>query len=165
MAFDLHEAAPEIPIINAIVYHEKCEDIALSAVLNLEMEGMRYSPELSPANFHGLSHREWGDNTQVLPFLMETSNIIQGRLRGRTDVALILEGNSIRYKQALESGALRIDYDPEGQPLEMRVGRHVQGFIEILNAYNEYYEDNAVIIDNLPTYTEILKKGIGYYLN
>ena len=96
---------------------------------------------------------------------METSNIIQGRLRGRTDVALILEGNSIRYKQALESGALRIDYDPEGQPLEMRVGRHVQGFIEILNAYNEYYEDNAVIIDNLPTYTEILKKGIGYYLN
>ena len=61
VAFDLHEAAPEIPIINAIVYHEKAEEIALNAIFELEMEGIRCSPERSPANFHGLSHREWGD--------------------------------------------------------------------------------------------------------
>ncbi|MBU2652548.1 MAG: succinylglutamate desuccinylase/aspartoacylase family protein, partial [Bacteroidetes bacterium] len=84
VAFDLHEAAPEIPIINAIVYHEKCEDIAMTAVLALEIEDLNYAPELSPENFRGLSHREWGDATNAYPFLMETSNPIQGRLRGRT---------------------------------------------------------------------------------
>jgi len=165
VAFDLHEAAPEIPIINAIVYHEKGEDIGLTAVLDLEMQGMRYSPELSPENFHGLSHREWGDNTDVIPFLMEVSNPIQGRLRGRTDEDLITKGVSERYLQALESGALRIEYEPSGEPLERRVGRHVAGFVSLLNAYNEYHPERTIEIDNLPSYQDLLDNGLGHYLN
>ena len=165
VAFDLHEAAPEIPIINAIVYHEKCEDIALGAVLELEMKDLRYSPEASPANFHGLSHREWGDRTDVMPFLMETSNPIQGRLRGKTNTDLIIKGVSEEYKRALESGALRIEYLPTGEPLKRRVGRHVQGFETILDVYSQNYPDNAVALENLPSFDEIMEHGVGYFLH
>jgi hypothetical protein len=165
VSFDLHEAAPEIPIINAIVYHEKGEEIALTAVLDLEMLGLHYSPELSPGNFHGLSHREWGDRTSTIPFLMEVSNPIQGRLRGKTNVDLILKGESIRYKQAQESGALRIEYDPDGEPIKKRVGRHVQGIISILDAYNMGRSKNLIEINNLPGYFDIMQHGVGYYLN
>ncbi|MFH2036772.1 MAG: succinylglutamate desuccinylase [Candidatus Zixiibacteriota bacterium] len=165
VAFDFHEAAPEIPIINAIVYHEKGEEIALTTVFSLEFEELRYAPESSPVNFRGLSHREWGDNFEVIPFLMETSNPIQGRLRGKTDENLILKGISPEYKTALESGALRIEYKPDGEPLAGRVGRHVQGFKSILESYNEFNAGNKVIIENIPSYNDIVENGIGNYLN
>lgn len=165
ISFDLHEAAPEIPIINAIVYHEKGEDIALNAVLELEMMGLQYSPELSPDNFRGLSHREWGDRTRTIPFLMEVSNPIQGRLRGKTNADLITKGVSNSYKLALESGALRIEYDPEGEPLDRRVARHVQGIITLIEAYNVDHKKKIIELINPPHYQDIIDNGIGYYLH
>lgn len=165
IAFDLHEAAPEIPIINAIVYHEKSEDIAMGAVLDLEMEDLSYAPELSPNNFHGLSHREWGDNTNVFPFLMETSNPIQGRLRGKTNKELILTGLSLNYQAARETGALRIVYRDEGEDIEHRVGRHISGFEAIIRSYNDLHPEKTVEISGLPTYEEITYNKLGAYLN
>ncbi len=167
VAFDLHEAAPEIPIINAIVYHEKSEDIAMSAILELEfeLENEKYAPELSPANFHGLSHREWGDNTDVFPFLMETSSPIQGRLRGKTNIDLILDGVSENYQTAKETGALRIDYRTQGEQLEHRVGRHIIAIASIVNSFNDLYPGKSVIYSGVPTYDEIMKNKIGNYLN
>jgi len=164
VAFDLHEAAPEIPIINAIVYHEKAEEIALEAIFELEMEGINCSPERSPENFHGLSHREWGDYTDVYPFLMETSNPIQGRLRGKTNAGLIVGGVSPEYLKALESGALKIAYEPTGEPIERRVARHITAFRKIIGAYNSLH-DRQVILTNLPEYGDILEKGVGEYLS
>ncbi len=165
LAFDLHEAAPEIPIINAIVYHEKCEELALMAVMNLEMKGLNYAPELSPINFHGLSHREWGDYTDAYPFLMETSNPIQGRLRGKTNEDLIRYGKSIQYQQAQETGALRIVYKADtGEPLERRVGRHLQGFKEIISVYNETADTGQMFeFSGLPEYDEIMTNGLKEY--
>ena len=165
ISYDLHEAAPEIPIINAIVYHEKSEDIAMYSILELEMEGLQFTPELSPKNFHGLSHREWGDYTGTYPFLMETSNPIQGRLRGKTNEELILDGVSRNYQIAKETGALRIVYRDEGEQLEHRVGRHLSGFMAIINSYNEIYIDNSVEVSGLPGYQELVENGIGKYLN
>lgn len=164
IAFDLHEAAPEIPIVKAIVYHAKSEELAMNAILDLEMDGLSYTPELSPPNFHGLSHREWGDNTDVLPFLMETSNPIQGRLRGKTNADLILSGYCPNYKIAKETGALKIAYDDEGESLESRVGRHINGFVAILNAYNSEYPEKAIIISGLPSYSDLKENKIGKYL-
>ena len=164
IAFDLHEAAPEIPIINAIVYHEKSEDIGLSAILNLEFKDLKYAPESSPKNFHGLSHREWGDNTETLPFLMETCNPIQGRLRGRTSSELIISGLSPEYKMAQETGKLRIEYDTDGASLDKRVARHLQGFIEILNAYNDLHPEKPIMFNGIPVYEEVVNNGVGNYL-
>lgn len=164
LAFDLHEAAPEIPIINALVYHEKAEEIVLYAVLELEAEGLTYAPELSPANFHGLSHREWGDYTGTNPVLMETSSPAQGRLRGKTNEALILDGISSNYQEAKATGVLRIEYREEGEQLDHRVGRHLAGFRAILNSYNEIHPENAVDVSGVPDYQELTENGIGKYL-
>jgi hypothetical protein len=165
ISYDLHEAAPEIPIINAIVYHEKAEDIAIYSILDLEFEGLQYAPELSPENFHGLSHREWGDYTGTLPFLMETSSPIQGRLRGKTNEELILTGISKNYQIAKETDALRIVYRDEGEQLNHRVGRHLSGFQAIIRAYNEFHPDNPVEFSELPLYNDLVENGIGYYLH
>jgi len=165
LSFDLHEAAPEIPIINAIVYHEKAEDIALYAILELEMSGLQYAPELSPKKFHGLSHREWGDYTGTYPILMETSSPVQGRLRGKTNEALVLDGISSNYLEAMETGALRIDYRPEGESLCHRAGRHVAAFTAILNAYNLLHPEKPAMVSGLPTYAALMEEGLGAYLH
>ncbi len=166
IAFDLHESSPEVPIVNVIVYHEKYEDIAMSAVLGLEMAGLQFSPETSPKNFHGLSHREWGDYTDAIPFLMETSNPSMGRLRGETNVDLVLKGKCDNYKKAKETGALRIAYREEtGEPIEHRVGRHIMGFIELINSYNYYSPEMQIAVENLPDYVLIMENGVGEYLN
>ena len=166
IAFDLHESSPEVPIVNVIVYHEKYEDIAMGAILGLEMDDLQFSPEMSPKNFHGLSHREWGDYTDAIPFLMETSNPSMGRLRGETDVELVLKGYSNNYKKAKESGALRIAYrEDTGEPIEHRVGRDIMGFIELINSYNIYFPEQPIGIENLPDYNRIMEKGVGEFLN
>jgi hypothetical protein len=166
IAFDLHESSPEVPIVNVIVYHEKYEEIALGAVLGLEMAGLQFSPESSPKNFHGLSHREWGDYTDAVPFLMETSNPSMGRLRGKTDVDLVLRGNSENYKKAKETGALRIAYrEATGEPIEHRVGRDIMGFRELINSYNLANPEKSIDIENLPDYETIMNKGIGEFLH
>ncbi len=164
VAVDLHEAAPEIPIINALITHEKGRDIAAAAVLNLEFEDLRFALELSPANFHGLSHREWGDSTNAIPFLMETSNPIQGRLRGRTSEDLLVNGIDPYYARAEEGGAMRITYELTGEPLSRRVGRHLQGLRAIFDAYNEQEGSTRFRIEGLPTYAEMMEGGVGTYL-
>jgi len=166
IAFDMHESSPEVPIVNVIVYHEKYEDIAMGAILGLEMADLQFSPETSPKNFHGLSHREWGDYTDAIPFLMETSNPSMGRLRGKTTVELVLRGYSENYKLAKETGALRIAYREEtGEPVEHRVGRHIMGFIELINSYNMYYPEMSIKVENLPDYNMIMEEGVGKFLN
>jgi hypothetical protein len=164
IAFDLHEAAPEIPIINAIVTHEKGKDIAAGALFNLEMENLQFALEMSPQNFHGLSHREWGDRSKTMPFLMETSNPIQGRLRGKTDEDLVIKGIDEKYKEAAQLGTMRITYELTGEPLARRVGRHLRGFQAILNAWMESVPDKRITFEGIPTYDQLLKRGVGAFL-
>jgi hypothetical protein len=165
IAFDLHEAAPEIPIINAIVTHEKGKDIAASALFTLESENLQYALEMSPVNFHGLSHREWGDRTSVFPFLMETSNPIQGRLRGKTNAALIMQGIDQKYYEAAQIGTMRITYDLDGEPLARRVGRHLRGLQALFGAYVESIPEKRIVVDNVPSYEQVLERGLGEYLH
>ena len=95
---------------------------------------------------------------------MESANVIQGRLRGKTNEQLIIGGVSDEYRRALESGALRIEYLPTGEPLELRVGRHLQGFQEILRAYNDVHSENPIVFGGLPSYADLMQHGIGHYL-
>jgi hypothetical protein len=164
VAIDLHEAAPEVPIINALITHEKGRELAAAAVLELEFEGLKYSLELSPTNFHGLSHREWGDYTNVLPFLMETSNPSQGRLRGTTSANLVVSGKDEEYVRAMQNRRVRITYDPAGEPMSRRVGRHVMGLRALLQAFSERYPDRSIAIEGLPTYDELMERGVGAFL-
>lgn len=164
LSIDLHEASPEYPVINAIVAHERAIDLASIAVLDLQMENLNYNLEISPPNFRGLTHREWGDYSDTMAILMETANASQGRIRGRTDEALVLTGKDKMYVKAAELGRLYVPYDQNGHPIEERVGRHIAAIKMLVDNMSLLYPDKAVQYYGIPSYQELLEKGYGNYL-
>lgn len=74
LAFDLHEADPGSRLAWMIVAHPRALDLAAAAVLDLDAAGLAMKLEVSDDGFRGLSHREWGDATKALAFLVETPN-------------------------------------------------------------------------------------------
>lgn len=164
LAFDLHEASPEYPVVEAIVAHEKSMELAAVATMELLGMGIDMRLEPSPKNLRGLSHREWGDNTGTLPILMETANPSQGRLRGRTDEALVLAGKDKSYIKAARLGRLFVPYDENGKPIDQRVARHVSAISVFIANLGLFDEDSSVQIEGIPAYDEIIENGIGYYL-
>jgi hypothetical protein len=164
LSFDLHESSPEYPVVNAIVASEVSQDIASMALVTLQMEGWEFTLEPSPPNFRGLSHREWTDHTKTLPFLLETTSVIMGRLRGRTNPELALEGKDDGYVLAAKAGVLYASFDVEGIPIEKRVARHLAAIAAIVDAYNSLDPERAVLAGGWPAPADLLANGYGRYL-
>lgn len=164
LAFDLHEASPEYPVVEAIVAHEKSMELAAVTTMDLLGMGIEMRLEPSPKNLRGLSHREWGDHTGTMPILMETANPSQGRLRGRTDETLVLDGRDKAYVKAQGLGRLFVPYDGHGKPLDQRVARHVTAICAFAGNLALFDEENSVIIEKIPGYDEIIANGVGFYL-
>lgn len=165
LALDLHEAAPEYPVINAIVFHENSADLAALALMQLQIEGFEFRLEASPINLRGLSHREWGDHAQVMAILLESANASHGRLKGKTSPALIVEGKDKNYTKAAKLGRLFVPYDEDGIPLKLRVARHLAAVKSILSNLEELYPEKRIEIKNMPSSSELKKVGIGPFLN
>lgn len=165
VSIDLHESSPEYPVNNAIVAHERAFDVAAISTLDLEMEGVQINIEPSPPTLRGLSHREWGDNTDTLALLLESPNPSQGRLRGVTDAELVVGGVDPMYIKASERGRLYVPYTDEGTPLAMRAGRHLASVQAIAAAYSMMAPDRTIAICGLPSYYDMLENGAGAYLN
>ena len=165
LAFDLHEASPEYPVVEAIVAHENSMELAALVTMELLGMGIDMKLEPSPKNLRGLSHREWGDATDTLPILMETANPSQGRLRGRTDETLALEGKDKAYIKSAELGRLFVPYDENGKPIEQRVARHVTAIQVFVDNLEFFFEESAVAIEGIPGYEEIIANGVGHYLS
>ena len=164
ITIDLHEASPEYPVVNAIVAHNRAMKIASIALLNLEMDDIAIGVEPSPTNLHGLSHRELGDATNTLALLFESTNPAQGRLRGVTNEALIVDGKDAMYLAAHKLGRLFVPFGPEGEPLKKRVARHVATVQAVFDAYASEMPDRHLIVGAMPSYADVLGKGIGQYL-
>ena len=164
LSIDLHEASPEYPVINAMVAHEDAMDLAVEAALYLEFEDMQIAVEPSPANLRGLSHREWGDATDTKAILIESANPIQGRLRGPTNEALIVEGKDRYYTRAGEMGLLYVPFGEEGSAMDERVGRHLQTVTTLLEVFTTYHPERAINVANLPSLSEVMENGLGAYL-
>jgi len=155
ITFDLHEASPEYPVIHATVAHQNAMDIASEGCINLLLSGIDMSLEVSPTNFHGLTHRELGDYTDTMAILMETANASQGRLRGATTREQVLGGIDRFYVINEGLGMLYVPYDETGHPIEERCGRHLQGVYEYIAAYNNANPDDAILYSGVPGYTEL----------
>jgi len=164
VAIDLHEASPEYPVINAMVAHERAMDMAAAAVVGLQMDGVDIGLEPSPKTLHGLSHREWGDATETLAVLMESANPSQGRLRGATSAELIVNGKDSMYARAARLGRLFVPFDEKGIHLNVRVARHLTAVDTLLRTFSEMTPDRPIELSRLPTYEDMVTKGIGSYL-
>lgn len=164
LTIDLHEASPEYPVINAIVAHERAMPLASQVVLGLEFLDIKIGLEPSPKNLRGLTHRELGDATDTLAVLMETANPSQGRLRGRTNVDLVLKGRDPYYVKAQALGRLYVPFDENGHPIEERVGRHLAGISEFAFALSSERPDRPLELSGVPEYGSLLEKGLGAFL-
>jgi len=164
VAFDLHEASPEYPVVNTIVAHQRAMDLAALANVGLQSAGMDIGLEASPERLRGLSHREWGDNTRTLAILMETADPAQGRLRGRTDAALVVGGRDRFYEAASGAGRLAVPFDASGWPLDRRVARHLAGVSEFLRALGDVAPDRPIVVNDVPDYGAVTGRGLGAFL-
>ena len=164
MTIDLHEASPEYPVINAIVAHDRSMPLAANVVLGLEMQDITIGLEPSPVNLRGLTHRELGDATNTFAILMETANPAQGRLRGRTDAALVLTGRCPYYVKAYKLGRLFVPFDETGHPLESRIARHLTSIAEFAFVLGMEYPEYKIIIEGVPDFHSLREMGIGAFL-
>lgn len=155
ITFDLHEASPEYPVINATVAHQDAMNIASDGCINLLLGGIEMSLEQSPTNFHGLTHRELGDYTDTMAILMETANASQGRLRGASGESQAIGGLDKFYVIEEDLGMLYVPFEESGHPIEERVGRHLQGIYEYVAAYSNANPGKEIVFSGVPTYTEL----------
>lgn len=162
---DLHESAPEYPVINAIVFHENSSELAAMAALELQAEGIEIRLEASPVNLRGLSHREWGDRAGIKAILLETPNASHGRLKGQPSSSLIVDGKDKFYARASRLGRLFVPYGEEGIPLAQRVARHLAAVEAIVRGLAELEPDKALSIENIPPFAQVQQKGLGTFLH
>ncbi|MCP4727901.1 MAG: succinylglutamate desuccinylase [bacterium] len=164
VSIDLHEASPEYPVINAIVAHDRSMDVASIAILDLQMLNVDFQLEPSPQNFRGFSHREWGDYTDTMPFLIESANPLQGRLRGKTSAELLLNGMDKFYLEAAGLDLLYTEYPEDGIPIDVRAGRHMEAIKTIINTYSMLNPGKEIEFSDIPGYDELKANKIRYYL-
>lgn len=164
LVIDLHEASPEYPVINAIVAHERAMSLAAAVLLEMQMAGIQISLEASPSNLRGLSHRELGDHTPALAVLMETPNPAQGRIRGRTDAALVTGGRDAIYERAARARRLFVPFDAGGWPIEARVARHATGMVLFAGLLGTVKPGRSVVIEGVPDAGALRRDGLGTYL-
>jgi hypothetical protein len=165
LGIDLHESAPEYPVINAIVFHENGADLAATAQMALQAEGFDFRLEASPPNLRGLSHREWGDAAGIMAVLLETANASHGRLKGRPSAALVIEGRDKFYEKAAKLGRLFVPFGPAGIPLSERVARHLAAVSALIDALRETAPEKAVSVENVPSAAAVLARGLGAFLH
>ncbi|MCX6559956.1 MAG: succinylglutamate desuccinylase [Candidatus Aminicenantes bacterium] len=165
LGIDLHESAPEYPVINALVFHETAADLAALAQISLQDQGLDFRLEASPPNLRGLSHREWGDAAGIMAVLLETPNASHGRLKGRPSASLVVDGRDRFYVRAAELGRLFVPFGPEGIPLNDRVARHLAGVAALLAGLADLEPDKAVVAEGIPAAADIRARGVGASLH
>src|SRR5258708_5086248 len=117
-----------------------------------------------PKNPPGLSHREFGDHTSAEAVLTESANPAMGRFRGRTGEELVVEGRDANYVRAARLKRLFVGFDEQGWPLKLRVARNLAAIEELINAYNELHPETPIEIENLPSYKDVIARGLGAFL-
>lgn len=125
-----------------LVSHPSGLEIAASSILDLEEDaGITMKLEESRQGFRGLSHLEVGDATDCVSFLSESPN--PGQDWEATDAKVI---NDPKY------------------PFAHRVGLHVRLFLKLAENY-ELLNDKGLIVKGLPSYGDLMAKGVGAFLN
>lgn len=147
-----------------MVAHQRAMDLAALANVALQERGVAIGLEASPEGLHGLSHREWGDATSAFAVLAETTNPAQGRLRGRTDAALVTSGRDRFYADLAARGRLSVPFPAAGWSLEVRVGRHLETVRELMATLAMLSPERAVELDGVPSSADLTTSGLGRVL-
>ncbi len=166
IAIDLHGAETMFPVTNCIVAPEKSAKIATLVSLTVKaMEGFDNHVEPSPKNFRGLSHREIGDYSDTLPFLLEAPIPFLDQPTGPKTVKLLLDGKDPFLLSLSKQKRLFVPYDENGWPIEKRVGQHMSVMLEIFRQFTKKNPDAGIRLSGAPKYGELVKNGVGHYFH
>ncbi len=166
LAIDIHGAETMFPVTNCIVAPDKSMRIATIASMTVTaMEGFENHVEPSPKGFRGLSHREIGDYSDTLPFLLEAPTPFLDQPTGPKTVDLLLKGKDPFILSLSKQKKLFVPYDKSGWPMEKRVGQHCSVVLEIMHQYSMKNPDRAILVSNAPHYADLVKNGVGHYFH
>ncbi|MCK6560077.1 succinylglutamate desuccinylase/aspartoacylase family protein [candidate division KSB1 bacterium] len=164
LAIDVHGAETMFPVTNCIVAPEKSMRLATMASLTVKaMEGFENHVEPSPQGFRGLSHREIGDFSETLPFLLEAPFPFLDQPTGPKTIALLLTGKDPFLLSLAKQKKLFVPYDETGWPVSQRVGQHCSVALEIIKQFSRKNAERAIVVGNVPRYAEIVENGVGHY--
>ena len=164
IAVDIHGAETMFPVTNCIVVPEKAIRIATMTSLTVKaMEGFENHVEPSPKGFRGLSHREIGDFSDAMPFLLEAPLPFLDQPTGPKTVDLLLNGKDPFLLSLSKQKKLFVPYDESGWPMKKRVGQHCSVVLEILRQFSRRTPDRSIKVENVPRYAEVVEKGVGFY--
>jgi hypothetical protein len=164
IAVDIHGAETMFPVTNCIVAPEKSIRIATMTSLTVKArEKFDNHVEPSPSGFRGLSHREIGDHSDTLPFLLEAPLPFLDQPTGPKTVGLLLDGKDPFLLSLSKKKRLFVPYDETGWPMEKRVGQHCSVILEIIRQFSRKFPDRAIEIRNVPRYADVVKNGVGHY--
>jgi len=166
IAIDIHGAETMFPVTNCIVVPEESLRIATMTSLTVKArEQFDSHVEPSPSGFRGLSHREIGDHSDTLPFLLEAPIPFLDQPTGPKTVDLLLNGKDPFLLSLSKKGKLFVPYDEEGWSMGKRVGQHCSVTLEIVNQYSKRESGRAIQIKNIPRYADVIANGVGYYFH
>jgi hypothetical protein len=164
IAIDIHGAETMFPVTNCIVAPDKSMRIAtMTSLTVMAMEGFENHVEPSPQGFRGLSHREIGDFSDAMPFLLEAPLPFLDQPTGPKTIDLLLNGKDLFLLSLAKQKKLFVPYDQSGWPMDKRVGQHCSVVLEIMNQFSMQDSDRTLIVNNVPRYAEVVEKGVGYY--
>lgn len=166
IAIDVHGAETMFPVTNCIVASEKSMRLATMVSLTVNaMEGFENHVEPSPQGFRGLSHREIGDYSDTLPFLLEAPFPFLDQPTGPKTVDLLLDGKDPFLLSLAKQKKLFVPYDESGWPVAKRVGQHCSVALEITNQFSRKNADKEIHVSRVPRYAAIVENGVGYYFH
>jgi hypothetical protein len=166
IALDLHGAETMFPVTNCIVAPEKCSRIATMVSLYVKArEHFDNHVEPSPVGFRGLSHREIGDYSDTLPFLLEAPIPFLDQPTGPKTEKLMLDGKDPFLLSLSKKGKLFVPYDASGWPMDKRVGQHCSVSLEIIDQYSKKNPERAIVLTGAPRYKDVVANTVGSYLH
>lgn len=166
LAIDIHGAETMFPVTNCIVAPDKSNRIATMTALTVKAkEGFDSHVEPSPGGFRGLSHREIGDYSETLPFLLEAPIPFLDQPTGPKTETFLLDGKDPFLLSLAKKQKLFVPYDESGWPLEKRVGQHCSVTLEILRQYSRRNPERSILVHGIPRYAEVVENGVGHYFH
>jgi hypothetical protein len=165
IVIDLHEAELEYPVIGTIVTHQKTQEIAAFASMELTATTFKLGMEISPKTLHGLSHREIGDFSDAAGLLFEAPEPFLDRVRGITGEPLLMEGKDDFVLRAGKAGLLYWPIDEKGWPIDVRVSRHVTTIAKVFEVMGFMDPQKSIVVEGLPGYQELIEKGTGAFFH
>ncbi len=166
LVVDIHGAETMFPVTNCIVAPEKSAKLATMVSLTVKaMEKFDSHVEPSPAKFRGLSHREIGDYSEAMPFLLEAPIPFLDQPTGPKTEKFLLDGQDPFLLRLAQKKKLFVPYDETGWPMEKRVGQHLSVTLELVRQYSRRNEERAIILHHVPRYADVVKNGVGFYFH